>query len=186
MLLSNPPTIVTSCHNRQIYNKRGRLFCSISSSYVLAVSFYLDCLNECLQVLSNKLWLYSSEASVLSTDVMLLLTMMKRLQCFSKVLIRVHACRQSGFCGMETWVPSGIIFPPYNYFEKRCFTSVALERWYYYGGTDPRQVLWLRRNSFPPPELTQFVERYSRLDYPLISFCYVTITAYAASKLREA
>ncbi|KAG5441300.1 hypothetical protein CSKR_111699 [Clonorchis sinensis] len=37
----------------------------------LVVSFYLDCLNECLEVLSNKSWLYGSEASVFNTDVML-------------------------------------------------------------------------------------------------------------------
>ncbi|KER23966.1 hypothetical protein T265_08262 [Opisthorchis viverrini] len=43
---------------------------------VLAVSFYPDCLNECLEVLSNKSWLYGSEALVLNTDVMLSMMMM--------------------------------------------------------------------------------------------------------------
>ncbi|KER21275.1 hypothetical protein T265_10360 [Opisthorchis viverrini] len=47
-------------------------------SGVLVVSFCPDCLNECLEVLSNKSWLYGSEALVLSTDVML--SMMRHLK----------------------------------------------------------------------------------------------------------
>ncbi|KER28203.1 hypothetical protein T265_13624, partial [Opisthorchis viverrini] len=45
-------------------------------SGVPVVSFYPYCLSECLEVLSNKSWLYGSEALVLNTDVMLSLMMM--------------------------------------------------------------------------------------------------------------
>ncbi|KAG5448509.1 hypothetical protein CSKR_101951, partial [Clonorchis sinensis] len=43
----------------------------------LVVSFYPDCLNECLEVLSNKPLLYGNEASVLNTDVMLSMMMIR-------------------------------------------------------------------------------------------------------------
>ncbi|KER25612.1 LOW QUALITY PROTEIN: hypothetical protein T265_14179, partial [Opisthorchis viverrini] len=53
-----------------------KLWLPTDVSGVLVVSFCPDCLSEFLEVLSNKSWLYGSEALVLSTDVMLSLMMM--------------------------------------------------------------------------------------------------------------
>ncbi|KAG5450089.1 hypothetical protein CSKR_102242 [Clonorchis sinensis] len=56
--------------------RRCKIWLPTDVSGDLVVSFYPDCLNECLEVLSNKPWLYGSEASVFNTDVMLLMMMM--------------------------------------------------------------------------------------------------------------
>ncbi|KER27636.1 hypothetical protein T265_05356 [Opisthorchis viverrini] len=52
---------------------------AISRVALFAAYSRADCLSECLEVLSNKSWLYGSEALVLSTDVMLSLMMMMML-----------------------------------------------------------------------------------------------------------
>ncbi|GAA52622.1 hypothetical protein CLF_108468 [Clonorchis sinensis] len=55
--------------------------------------FYTDCLNECLEVLSNKSWLYGSEASVWNTDVMLSMMMMwGKAGCSRKRIAGIYNC----------------------------------------------------------------------------------------------
>ncbi|KAG5451292.1 hypothetical protein CSKR_106576 [Clonorchis sinensis] len=56
--------------------RRCKIWLPTDIGGVLVVSFCPDCLNKCLEMLSNKSWLYGSEASVLNTDVMLSMMMM--------------------------------------------------------------------------------------------------------------
>ncbi|KER29541.1 hypothetical protein T265_03841 [Opisthorchis viverrini] len=72
-------------------------------SGVLVVSFCPECLSECLDVFSNKSWLYGSETSVLNTDVMLSMMMMMMMM----VKHTQHMCQPTQLLVLNTYFNGG-------------------------------------------------------------------------------